>query len=207
MKKIAFALVVLAMSLVFAGNTNAQVKIGMFDREAVLSLMPGIQKVDTLIQKYVNDSLKTEYDYTYSEYLRKDSMFKIDSPALAKKPALRSTMEKDINELKAKLVNWQQYQNQMVQKKQGLLLQPYLEKMYAAMQEVISEYKYTQIFKPDVFEYFDIATANDFNLHVLDRMKIALPKEIQDQIKAMKGGVKATPATGGKPATKPAPKN
>jgi Skp family chaperone for outer membrane proteins len=209
MKKIAVALVVI-LSVASFSKTNAQVKIGLFDRESVLSLMPGIQKIDTLLQKYLNDSLKTEYDYTYSEFIAKDSSLKKDSAELSKKPALKEIREKAVNELKGKLVNWQQYQNQMLQRKQGEYLQPYLEKMYAAMQEVITEQKYTHIFKPDVFEYFDIASAQEFNLRVLDKMKIALPKEVEEQIKALKGtGSKSTlpsgPAT--KPATKPAPKN
>ncbi|MFX7878979.1 hypothetical protein ABTK13_22175, partial [Acinetobacter baumannii] len=51
---------------------------------------------------------------------------------------------------------------------------------------------------PDVFEYFEIEKANEFNLRVLDKMKIPLPKEIEDQIKALKGGIKpASPVGGG----------
>ncbi|MBN8837608.1 MAG: OmpH family outer membrane protein [Sphingobacteriia bacterium] len=204
MKKVAVALAVI-ISVASFSNVNAQVKIGLFDREAVLSLMPGIQKIDTLLQKYVNDSLKTEYDYTYSEFLAKDSALKKDSVELSKKPALKEIREKAVNELKIKLVNWQQYQNQLLQKKQNDLLQPYLEKMYAAMQEVIAEHKYTHIFKPDVFEYFDMAQAQEFNLRVLDKMRIPLPKEVEDQIKALKGGIK--PAATGAPVNKPAVKH
>ena len=73
------------------------------------------------------------------------------------------------------------------------------------MEEVIAEQKYTQIFKPDVFEYFELDKANEFNLRVLDKMKIPLPQQIEDQIKALKGGTKS--ATNAKPQTKPAGKN
>lgn len=205
MKKVAVALAVI-ISIASLSNANAQVKIGIFDRDQVLGLMPGIQKIDTLLQKYVNDSLKTEYDYTYSEFIAKDSALKKDSVELSKKPALKEIREKAVNELKLKLVNWQQYQNQLLQKKQNDLLAPYLEKMYAAMQEVIAEQKYTVILKPESVEYFDIATQSEFALRVLDKMKIPLPKEVEEQIKALKGGVKPTTIPTS-PANKPAVKH
>ncbi|MBS1627946.1 MAG: OmpH family outer membrane protein [Bacteroidetes bacterium] len=206
MKKVALALAIIASSLVFTSNTNAQTKIGMFDREAVLSLMPGIQRVDSLMQKFVKDSLQTEYEMTYTEYNYKDSLLKGDTTA---PKTLNASIKKvridEVNKLKAKLVGWQQYQQQEYQRKQAEYLQPFMEKIYHAMEEVIAEQKYTQIFKPDVFEYFELDKANEFNLRVLDKMKIPLPQQIEDQIKALKGGTKS--ATNAKPQTKPAGKN
>jgi hypothetical protein len=49
MKKLLFVCVVLAASLLFSNSTNAQVKIGYFDEQSLLSLFPDIQKVDTII--------------------------------------------------------------------------------------------------------------------------------------------------------------
>ena len=49
---------VLAMSLFINSKSDAQIKIGTFDEQSVLGLMPGIQKVDTALQKYVNDYVK-----------------------------------------------------------------------------------------------------------------------------------------------------
>ncbi len=51
MKKLLFVCVVLAASLLFSNSTNAQVKIGYFDEQSLLSLFPDIQKIDTVINK------------------------------------------------------------------------------------------------------------------------------------------------------------
>ena len=69
MKKYLVGCVVLAMSLFINSKSDAQIKIGTFDEQSVLGLMPGIQKVDTALQDYVNDSLKPEYDYEMSELM------------------------------------------------------------------------------------------------------------------------------------------
>ena len=133
MKKVFVVCVAFALSLSFISRANAQQgKIGIFDEQTVLSLIPGIQqKLDSAIGKFVNDSLKPDYDYTYSEFLRKDSTFKKDSLKLT--PAVRTITNNDINALKSKLVNWQQFQNQAIEQKQQEILAPYTQKIYDAL--------------------------------------------------------------------------
>ena len=116
MKKSLVGCMVLAASLLINTNTKAQIKIGTFDEQSVLGLMPGIQKVDTILQHYVSDSLKPEYDYELSEVMRLDSTFKKDSAAM--QSGTRGIMQKEINQHKYKIVNWQQYQNQILEQKQ-----------------------------------------------------------------------------------------
>ena len=203
MKKILVVCVAFAGSLLF-NTTQAQVKIGVFDEQQILGFMPGIQKVDTLLQKYVSDSLKVEYDYEMSELKREDSTFKVDSSKM--NPSLKAIMKKSIATRTTKIVNWQQYQQQMYQNKQQELLKPYLEKIYAALQEVITEQKYTHIFKPDAVIIAE--KSDELPLRVLHKLKIPLPKEVDDQVKALLGGGTKAPAGGApKPGQKPAGKN
>ncbi len=190
MKKVVVVCLAFAVSLSFSNRAQSQVKIGIFDDQQILGLMPGIQKVDTLLNKYVNDSLRTEYDYELSELKRKDSIFKRDSATM--NPSLRSIMQKEITQHTYKVVNWQQYQQQMVQQKQQELLKPFLEKVYAALQEVITEQKYTHVLKPDAIVWVDPAKSSELSLRVLDKLRIPLPKEIQDQIKALVGTTSAS---------------
>ncbi len=77
------------------------------------------------------------------------------------------------------------------------VLRPYLEKIYGVLQVVITEQKYTHVFKKDVFIYAD--KSEELMLRVLLKLKVPLPKEIEEQAKAL--GI-----IGGSPATKPAPK-
>ncbi len=182
MKKVFVLCVAFALSLTFISNVNAQQgKIGIFDEQTVLSLFPGIQQhVDTLMGKFVNDSLKPDYDYTYSQYLVKDSTFKKDSSKLT--PQVRSVMQNDINGLKSKIVNWQQYQNQAMEQKQQEILAPYTQKIYDALIKIIQEQKYVYVMKSDAFVIPPPITDN-LSLKVAIALKLPLPKEAQDALR------------------------
>jgi len=210
MKKV-FVVVCMALATsLFTNSASAQMKIGTFDEESVLGLFPGIQqKVDSAIQKFVADSLKPDYDWTLSEMLRMDSTFNKDSGKLA--PSVRTVMKKEINEKKYKIANWQQYQNQALQGKQEEVLYPYKQKMYEALEKIIREQKYTHVFKSDVLL---IAPPSDnLAIKVAVALKLKLPKEVEESLKAQgvdtgtPSGGATKPAGTAKPATKPAPKN
>ena len=184
MKKLLLVSVAFALSLFITSTTNAQIKIGTFDEESILSIMPGVQKVDTLLQKYVNDSLKPEYEFEIYQFQTKDSTFKRDSSSM--NSSVKAMLKKEIAGHLNKIQNWQQYQQQLLQAKQQELLRPFLEKVYAALQVVITEQKYTHVFKKDVFIYAD--KSEELMLRVIQKMKIPVPKDIEDQIKALGGG-------------------
>ena len=170
-----------------------------------MGLFPGIQKIDTLINQYQIDSLGNERDYEISEFKRKDSTFKKDSATL--NASLRQIMQKEIAQHYYKIANWQQYAQQMTQNKQNQLLQPYLEKVYAALQEIIVEQKYTWILKKDAL-LIPGPLADNLSIKVAQKLQLPLPKDVQDALKAQ--GL-STGSTGGaaKPAstTKPAVKH
>ncbi|MBY0347699.1 MAG: OmpH family outer membrane protein [Hydrotalea flava] len=182
MKKAIVLFAALGLSMVMVGTTMAQnIKIGIFDEQNVLALMPGIQKVDTLLNQYMTDSLNVQRDYAISEFKRKDSIYKADSARM--NSSMKSIMQKDLADQFAKLQNWQQYQNQMMQQKQQQLLQPYYDIIGKAFQTVMAEQKYNYVFKPDALLYAE--KSEELTLRVLAKMKIPLPKELEDQIKAL----------------------
>ncbi len=205
MKQVLVVCVAFAASLFYSNNAHAQMKIGTFDEQSVLGLMPGIQKIDTLLQKFMNDSLKPEYDYELSELMRKDSTFKKDS--ITMNAGVRGIMQKEINQHKYKIVNWQQYQNQILEQKQEEFLYPFKQRIYASLEKIVREQKYTHVVKSDVFL---IAPPQDnLVIKVALDLKLKFPKEVEDQLREQ--GLLGEPASA-KPAapkanTKPAPKN
>jgi len=200
MKKILVVCVALGFSLLYTNSTQAQGKIGVFDEQSVLGLMPGIEKVDTLLNQYVTDSLSVERDYELSELKRKDSTFKKDSATI--NPSLRSIYQKEIAQHFYKLQNWQQYQQQMVQQKQDILLRPYLEKVYNALQEVVAEQKYVYVFKADAFSpYAPPPLSDNLSIKVAVKMGLKLPQNVLDALKSQ--GVSTGNGAGApKPAVK-----
>jgi Skp family chaperone for outer membrane proteins len=203
MKKVLTVCVAVAASIFITSNVNAQVKIGFFDDQAILSLMPGIGKVDTVLQKFAADTLGAERDQLMDDLKRTDSLLK-DSSRLTS--SLKSVLQKEAAQNYYKLQNWQQYQQQVLQQKQAQLLEPFKKPIYAALQEVIAEQKYNVILKPDAAVWAD--KSDEVSLRVLGKLKIPLPKEVEEQVRALTGGSKPTampapqkPTTPAKPKT------
>ena len=120
-------------------------------------------------------------------------------PARAREQAV-----KELNQIKYQLVNWQQYQQQAVQAKQEELLVPYKQKIYASLEKIIREQKYTHIFRSDALLKSPIG--DNLSIKVAQDLKLNLPKEVIDELKNQgvpvpAGTVPAAPAT-----AKPAPK-
>ncbi|MBS1627947.1 MAG: OmpH family outer membrane protein [Bacteroidetes bacterium] len=171
--------------ILFANNTHAQqVKIGVFDEQQILPLMPGIERVDSLMKIFATDSLAAEYDVLMADYKLKDSLLKRDT-AIPNNitPALKQKRVEEINNLKGRVLTWQQYQNEKYQTKQREYLAPYLQKIYDALQAVINEQKYTYILKPDAI--FWANQSDELALRVLGKLKIPLSKELADRVKAV----------------------
>lgn len=205
-----FTLSLVVASLLFsAGNATAQqpVKIGYFDEQLVLGLMPGIDKVTQELESFQQDSLKDEYDYTYKTFLRQDSLFKKDSATMP--PKAREMALTDLNKSRQKLVYWQQYSQEVTNQKQEQLLQPYRIKILTALNEVIAEQKYTLVLKNDALSpYVNPPLLDNLAIRVAIKLKLQLPKEAEDAWKAAGGtGLPtAAPAAPKTPAAAPKPK-
>ncbi|TDO26373.1 OmpH family outer membrane protein [Sediminibacterium goheungense] len=204
MKKLLLVCVTVAASLLFSNNAQSQVKIGYFDEQTLLSLFPGIDKIDTLMNSYVRDSLNVEYQYSVVEYQRRDSLFKKDSATMPAKA--RELAISELNNLYYKIANWQQYSQEMQQSKMDRLLLPYRQQMVAALQQVVAENKYTLVLKAEAISpYIDpsLSILDNLTIRTAIKLKLELPKEWTDAWKAAGGTIPGS--TGAKPAT-PAPK-
>jgi Skp family chaperone for outer membrane proteins len=207
MKKGFLFAAVLAVAILFTNNASAQstVKIGYFDEQSVIGLFPGIQeKLDTLLQSYAKDSLQEEYNYTLKDFQVKDSIYKRDSADLSKRPKALELATTDLNRLKYKLINWQQYQQESMQQKQEQVLLPYRQKIYAALTEVIAENKYTWVLNASALSvYYQPSIADNISIRVAMKMKLPLPKEIEEAFRVATGGAPAKAAAA--PAATKAP--
>ena len=190
MKKGFLVAVILFIAASFTTSATAQTKIGYFDDQSVIALFPGIQeKLDTVLRSYAQDTLQEEYNYTLKDYQIKDSIFRRDSAELSKKAKAYEMATTDLNKLKYKLINWQQYQQSMMQQKEEGLLLPYRQKVAAALSEVVAENKYTLVLKADALSpYAQPSIADNLTIRVAIKLKLALPKDVEDAFKAATGG-------------------
>ena len=187
MKKLLFVCVALTASLLFTKNASAQTKIGYFDEQQVLPLMAGYSKLDTAMATYQSDSLAVEYNYILSDFQRRDSIFKKDSISMPAKP--RELAMRELNQMKYKLINWQQYAEQMMGGKQEQLLQPFRIKIQQVLATIVAEQKYTLVLNSSVLSpYIQPPLLDNLAIRVAMRMKLPLPKEIENAWKAASGG-------------------
>ena len=202
MKKGFLFAAILFVAASFTNTASAQVKIGYFDDQSVLALFPGIQeKLDTVLKSYAQDSLQDEYNYTLKTYQTQDSIYRKDSANLSKRPKALQLATDELNKLKYKLINWQQYQQESMQQKQETLLLPYRQKIAAALSEVVAEQKYNFVLKADALSpYAQPSIADNLTIRVAMKLKLPLPKEIEDAFKTATGG--AAPAKAAAPAKK-----
>ncbi|NCW13583.1 MAG: OmpH family outer membrane protein, partial [Chitinophagia bacterium] len=186
MKKGFLFAAILFVAASFTNTASAQVKIGYFDDQSVLALFPGIQeKLDTVLKSYAQDSLQDEYNYTLKTYQTQDSIYRKDSANLSKRPKALQLATDELNKLKYKLINWQQYQQESMQQKQETLLLPYRQKIAAALSEVVAEQKYNFVLKADALSpYAQPSIADNLTIRVAMKLKLPLPKEIEDAFKA-----------------------
>jgi Skp family chaperone for outer membrane proteins len=201
MKKGFLFAAILLVAVSFTNSASAQTKIGYFDDQSVIALFPGIQeKLDTVLQSYAKDSLQEEYNYTLKDYQVKDSIYKRDSADLSKRPKALEMATTDLNRLKYKLINWQQYQQESMQQKQEQLLLPYRQKVAAALSEVVAENKYNLVLKADALSpYAQPSIADNLTIRVAMKLKLTLPKEVEEAFRVATGGA---PAKAAAPAAK-----
>jgi outer membrane protein len=181
MKKVLVVIVaIVGMMLAGTEKAGAQNKFGYFDLEYVMSLMPGVEKVDSMMQVFERDSLNVEYQFELQELQRMDSTLKADS---AKMPArLYQQRQQEQAQRFYKLQNWQQYSQQVMQAKQQELMAPYLNKVLEAFQGVINEGKYTYVFKRETL--WQAPPADNLIPLVAKKLNLKLPNEAGAQEKA-----------------------
>jgi outer membrane protein len=131
MKKI-IAIFVLAAGLV-SGTVQAQNKFGFIRVDEVVSLMPELKKIDTLLTSYQNDTLPRTYNYLLSQYQYYDS---IASDSAHQTVVVRQQASRQRTDYLGELQNWQASAQQLVESKQNSLLQPVNDKVLKAIDEV-----------------------------------------------------------------------
>ena len=160
-----------AILVVAAGSANAQ-KTGYIKVDDVVALLPETRKLQGALEKYNADSLLPRYNYTLSEFQRKDSLIngkdslKYSAGARMK---MREEMQQDLYELQ----NWQQISSQAIQARQDQLLEPLYRRAFEAIQAVAKENGYSYVYTKDAL--LVAPPADDLLPMVAKRLNLKLP--------------------------------
>ena len=197
MKKVLIAVVALVGLLVTSNETKAQaLKIGFFDLETMVTVMPGYREVDSLLQIYERDSLSAEYSFYESEFKRLDDAFKTDSAAGKPKSVLDLIAQKR-SEVAMNLIYWQQIAQQKIENKRNILAGPLVQKVFGAYQKILQNGKYTLVLTPQAFEGIALRSgltkAENLFIPVAKELKIQLPEELGGGQEQAAGGAGTKP--------------
>lgn len=160
-----------AILTVTAGSVSAQ-KTGYISLDQVVSLMPEIGKIDTVLQRYQADSLQPQLAIMIQDYNYKDSM--LSSKDSTKIPVtVRNQYRQDMQNVSYQLQNWQGFSQQMMQAKQEQLLEPVYRKAMNALNTVAKEAGYSYVYNREVL--LVAPPADDLMPLVAKKLGIKLP--------------------------------
>jgi outer membrane protein len=133
-----------AVMVAGASTVNAQ-KSGYISVDQVMSLMPELGRIDTVLQRYQADSINTEFASLIQEYNYKDSLLtKTDTTKIP--AAVKRQHRQDLEQIAYQVQNWQQISQNAMQAKQQELLAPVYQKVYGAINAVAKENNYAFVY-------------------------------------------------------------
>jgi outer membrane protein len=170
MKKV-FTVAILALGLLVVGNVSAQTKIAYISVDDMVGLMPETAKLDSILNKYQNDSINPQYGQIVSIYQYKDSVYR---DSLKTPPAVRKQIEQELPTYIYQIQNWQAIVQQAMEAKQNELLAPIYRKVYDAIRAVAKEKGYTHVYNKEAL--LVAPEGDDIIPLVASKLKVTLPK-------------------------------
>ncbi|MCX8020440.1 MAG: OmpH family outer membrane protein [Chitinophagaceae bacterium] len=170
MKRLIIAALFGMMTLT-AQEAKSQVKIGYISIESMVRLMPETAKIDSILEKYQNDSINPQYANLVALYQYKDSVMR---DTLRTKEVVRKQIEQEVQGLIYQIQNWQTIAGQALEAKQNELLAPIYTKVYDAIRAVAKEKGYTHVFNKEAL--LVAPDADDLITAVAAKLKVQLPK-------------------------------
>jgi outer membrane protein len=168
-KSFIFAAAFMLLSIVAGSAAYAQLKIGHINSEEVMALMPERDSAAKVFEQYsvdlnkVMEEMQAEATKKYEAYARQQDSL----TAFVKK-----AKEAEIMELNQKIENYRTLAQQELQKKQGELLQPIIDKVRKAIKDVAIANKYTYIL--DIASGSVVYFPEDESFNVLPLVKAKL---------------------------------
>ena len=143
MKKLVKLFFAVVMTVGVSLGVNAQsLKIGHVDSGAIMEIMPERAKIEQDIQAYAAE-LQAELQAMYGEYQSKIQDYQANQATMSN--LIRQSKEKEIVDLETRINEFQSSADMAMQNKQLELLNPLIEKVQNAVNEVGKEKGFTYI--------------------------------------------------------------
>lgn len=137
--------------IIIAGSNSAKAqgqKAGYISVEQMVSIMPEVGKIDTLLQKFQTDSLNTEFASLIQEYNYKDSLLtKTDTTKIP--ASVKRQNRQDLESIAYQVQNWQQISQNVMENKKQQLVAPLYQKVMVAINQVAKENGYAFVYSQE----------------------------------------------------------
>jgi outer membrane protein len=144
MKKLFSVLViVLIVCIISSGSYAQKQKFGHIDSNELLKLMPGRDSAVAKVQDYAKE-LQKQLEGMNNELQAKIDDYQANADKYT--ALIKTTKEKEIQEIQSRVETFQKSAEDDLQKKQTEILQPIIDKAKAAIEKVAKANGYTYIF-------------------------------------------------------------
>jgi hypothetical protein len=170
-------IVLLSLILTVHFTTNAQYKVGVFDIDVMVQLLPEYGYVDSALDIYNKDSLSQEYDFYQKEYLKLDSAYRVDS-ALKKSKVILEFKKSQREQVAFTLINFNKVAEYKINQKRTILAKPLYERVFSAYKKVQLAKKYDLILKPGSYEI--LSNVDNVFVWVAKELNVSLPPDVKN---------------------------
>lgn len=144
-----FKLFLIAAAFVFSSSTVMAQKTGYIDVNTVIQIMPDAVRIDSLMDKYQQDSLGRQFEILVKDYKYRDSILS-SKDTLTMPPSVKLQHQQTLQNVAYQIQNWQSLSQQYYQAKQNQYLEPVYRKVMNAIQAVSKEKGYTYVYDKSV---------------------------------------------------------
>ncbi len=167
-KKI-FLLAVVAIISSTVPALSQTLKFGHIDSGALIQLMPQTRQADSTLRKY-GESLDSQLKGMTAEYQSKLQIYQSGADTMP--DAVRSSKEKELNDLGNRIQDFQQTAQESIQKKKEELYGPILKKAEDAIKDIAKEKGYAYIFDTSLGSVIYAQESDDLMPQVKTRLGI-----------------------------------
>lgn len=177
--------IILLLLITTSVNVSAQSKVGTINTEFIISQMPELKEVQSQMEAY-NKELGQKIQNKYTEYQELVQKFEEEKDSLNE--VVRKIRENEIYDMEQNINKLQQNSQKLARVKRDELMRPLYEKIGTAIEKVVQEQGYTQIFNENNGLVYG-SPEDDLTEEVLDEMGIEVKKPQEGE----PGEVQTTP--------------
>jgi len=170
-----FKFFLIAAFVVFSSSAAQAQKTGYIDVNTLIQIMPDAGRIDSLMNKFQQDSLAEEFSTLVRDYKYRDSILS-SKDTLTMPPSVKAQHQQTLQNVLYQINNWQSISQQYYQAKQNQYLEPVYRKVMKAIQDVAKEKGYTYVYDKSVLIVGP--TGDDLLPAVAQRLSVKIPAQV-----------------------------